>query len=73
MGWPDGALRIMPGIESHFWGVTLSWNVLIPIIILPGLMFTILMMLPFIEGWITRTSGSTTCSSGRATRRRAPR
>ncbi len=54
MGWPDGALRIMPGIESHFWGVTLSWNVLIPIIILPGLMFTILMMLPFIEGWITQ-------------------
>ncbi|MDP2775995.1 MAG: cytochrome b, partial [Nocardioides sp.] len=43
MGWPDGALRIMPGWESEFWGVTLSWNVFIPIIVLPGLMFTILM------------------------------
>ena len=54
MGWPDGALRIMPGWETHLWGHTLSWNVLLPIIVLPGLMFTILLMLPFIEGWITR-------------------
>jgi ubiquinol-cytochrome c reductase cytochrome b subunit len=54
MGWPDGALRIMPGLESEFWGVTLSWNVFLPIIVLPGLMFTILLMLPFIEGWITQ-------------------
>ena len=53
MGWPDGALRIMPGWESHFFGVTLSWNVFLPIIVLPGLMFTILLMLPFIESWIT--------------------
>ncbi len=53
MGWPDGALRIMPGWESSFFGVTLSWNVLLPIIVLPGLMFTILVMLPFIETWIT--------------------
>ncbi|MET1006039.1 MAG: ubiquinol-cytochrome c reductase cytochrome b subunit, partial [Propionibacteriaceae bacterium] len=61
MGWPDGALRIMPNWESHLFqgaggipGVTLSWNVFLPIIVLPGLMFTILMMLPFIEGWITQ-------------------
>ncbi len=54
MGWPDGALRIMPGWETHLWGNwTLSWNVFFPIIVLPGLMFTILMMLPFIESWIT--------------------
>ena len=54
MGWPDGALRIMPNWETHIWGVTLSWNVFLPIIVLPGLMFTILLMLPFIEGWITQ-------------------
>ena len=54
MGWPDGALRIMPGIETELFGVTLSWNVFLPIIVLPGLMFTILMMLPFIESWITQ-------------------
>ena len=37
MGWPDGALRIMPGMESHFLRrLTRSrWNVLIPILILP--------------------------------------
>src|SRR6201991_2822129 len=36
MGWPDGALRIMPGWESHLFtgpgglpAVTLSWNVLL--------------------------------------------
>ncbi len=53
MGWPDGALRIMPNLETHIWGITLSWNVFLPIIVLPGLMFTILMMLPFLEQWIT--------------------
>jgi ubiquinol-cytochrome c reductase cytochrome b subunit len=54
MGWPDGALRIFPGIESHIFGHTISWNVLIPIIVLPGVMFTILLLLPFIECWITQ-------------------
>src|SRR4051812_27830558 len=54
MGWPDGALRIFPGWETHLFGFTLSWNVFLPIIVLPGLMFTILLMLPFIESWITR-------------------
>ena len=53
MGWPDGALRIMPNFETHIWHHTISWNVLLPIIVLPMLMFTILLMLPFIEAWIT--------------------
>ena len=53
MGWPDGALRIFPGWESHVWGHTISWNIFLPIIVLPGLMFTILLLLPFIETWIT--------------------
>ena len=54
MGWPDGALRIMPNWETHLWNNwTLSWNVFLPIIVLPGLMFTIVMMLPFLEQWIT--------------------
>jgi ubiquinol-cytochrome c reductase cytochrome b subunit len=52
MGWPDGALRIFPGWETHLFGFTLSWNIFLPIIVLPGLMFTILLMLPFIEQWI---------------------
>jgi ubiquinol-cytochrome c reductase cytochrome b subunit len=53
MGWPDGALRIMPGWETSIWGVTISWNVMIPILILPPLMLTILILLPFLEAWIT--------------------
>lgn len=53
MGWPDGALRIMPGIETHIWGITISWNVMLPILVLPMLMFTILLLLPFLDAWIT--------------------
>ncbi len=53
MGWPDGALRIMPGWETHIFGVTISWNVMLPILILPVVMFMLLMLLPFIEAWIT--------------------
>jgi quinol---cytochrome-c reductase cytochrome b subunit len=53
MGWPDGALRVMPGWETHLFGFTLSWNVFLPIIVLPGVMFTILLLLPFIEEFIT--------------------
>jgi ubiquinol-cytochrome c reductase cytochrome b subunit len=53
MGWPDGALRIMPGIETHIWGYTISWNVMLPILVLPIVMFMILLLLPFIDAWIT--------------------
>ncbi len=53
MGWPDGALRIMPGWESEFLGVTLSWNVFLPILVLPILLFVVVLLLPFIEAWIT--------------------
>src|SRR6476619_2542613 len=53
MGWTAGALRIMPGIETHIFGITISWNVMLPILILPVVMFLLLMMLPFIEAWIT--------------------
>ncbi|QZY28036.1 cytochrome bc1 complex cytochrome b subunit [Nocardioides coralli] len=53
MGWPDGALRIMPGWESTFGPFTMSWNVFLPIIVLPGVAFTVLLLLPFIEAFIT--------------------
>jgi ubiquinol-cytochrome c reductase cytochrome b subunit len=54
MGWPDGLLRIIPtGWESYVFGYTISWNILLPILVLPPLMLVILMMLPFIEAWIT--------------------
>ncbi len=53
MGWPDGLLRIIPGWETHVFGITISWNVMLPILVLPPLMLVILMALPFLEAWIT--------------------
>ncbi|WGL53792.1 ubiquinol-cytochrome c reductase cytochrome b subunit [Nocardioides sp. BP30] len=53
MGWPDGALRIMPGWESHFWGSTWSWNIFIPVILMPMLSWMVVTMLPFLEAWVT--------------------
>ncbi|QDH11007.1 ubiquinol-cytochrome c reductase cytochrome b subunit [Nocardioides dongxiaopingii] len=54
MGWPDGLLRIIPGWESVIGGYTISWNVMLPILIVPPLMLVILIALPFIESWITK-------------------
>jgi ubiquinol-cytochrome c reductase cytochrome b subunit len=53
MGWLEGSVRIFPGFESHFWGVTLSWNLLIPALIIPPAFVTLVALYPFIEGWIT--------------------
>ncbi len=53
MGWLDGALRIMPALETQAFGVTISWNVLIPGLALMGILFGILGAYPFIEQWIT--------------------
>lgn len=53
MGWPDGLLRIIPPLETHVWGITVSWNVMIPILVMPPLMLVVLMALPFLESWIT--------------------
>ena len=53
IGWLDGALRIMPNFESYLFGYTISWNVLIPAVIMPGIVFTALAFYPFLEAWIT--------------------
>jgi len=53
MGWLEGSVRIMPGFESHFWGITLSWNLLIPALIIPPLFVTVVALYPFIEQWVT--------------------
>lgn len=53
MGWPDGALRIIPGWESEIFGYLISWNIMIPILLLPPVMLVILMLLPFLDAWIT--------------------
>jgi ubiquinol-cytochrome c reductase cytochrome b subunit len=53
MGWLDGLVRMAPPIESYIFGYTISWNILIPGLILPGIMFTGLALYPFIESWAT--------------------
>ncbi|WP_438362073.1 cytochrome bc1 complex cytochrome b subunit [Nocardioides antri] len=53
MGWPDGLLRIIPPLETHAWGVTISWNVVIPILVAPPTLLLVVMLLPFIEARIT--------------------
>lgn len=54
MGWPDGLLRIIPGwTEVSFWGVTLALPVFLTVILVPTVMIVLLILLPFIENWIT--------------------
>jgi ubiquinol-cytochrome c reductase cytochrome b subunit len=53
MGWLDGLVRMAPPLETHAFGYTISWNILIPGLILPGIMFTLLALYPFIESWMT--------------------
>ena len=52
MGWADGLLRIMPPLETHAWGVTISWNILIPLVV-PVILLMVVMLLPFVEAWVT--------------------
>jgi ubiquinol-cytochrome c reductase cytochrome b subunit len=53
IGFLDGALRIFPPWESHILGHTISWNIFLPAVVLPGILFTLLGAYPFIEQWIT--------------------
>ncbi|WP_084713655.1 cytochrome bc1 complex cytochrome b subunit [Streptacidiphilus rugosus] len=52
MGFSEGLIRIMPGWEIRAWGHTLELGVFIPLVIF-GLMFIVIALYPFIEGWIT--------------------
>ena len=53
MGWLEGGLRIMPPWETEIWGFTISWNVMVPGLLLMGLLFMVLGAYPFVEAWIT--------------------
>ncbi|MFD6445743.1 cytochrome bc complex cytochrome b subunit [Promicromonospora sp. NPDC060204] len=51
----DGALRLMPGPgwEWVIGGYTLSMNILIPAVVVPGILFTLLFAWPFLEARVT--------------------
>jgi ubiquinol-cytochrome c reductase cytochrome b subunit len=53
IGFLEGSLRMMPNLEWNFWGHTLSLNVLVPSLVVPGIIFTGLAIYPFFEAWIT--------------------
>ncbi len=53
MGWLDGLLRIMPNWETHWFGFTWSWNVLIPSQVVPGILIGVLLLYPWIEQFVT--------------------
>lgn len=57
VGFLEGALRLMPGVETRLWGHTLMWNPLVPGVLLPGALFLVLYAYPFFERWITRGTG----------------
>ncbi|MGP3983140.1 cytochrome bc1 complex cytochrome b subunit [Streptomyces sp. KR80] len=57
VGFLEGALRLIPPFETMVWGHTLMWNVLVPAVILPGLLFLGLYLYPFFERWVTGDSG----------------
>jgi quinol-cytochrome oxidoreductase complex cytochrome b subunit len=53
VGFLEGALRLVPPWETTLWGHTLMWNVLLPAIVLPGLLFGVLYVYPFVEQRLT--------------------
>ena len=53
MGIAEGTLRIMPGWETHIFGTTWSWNVMIPGQIAPFALFGLFLAYPFIEAWVS--------------------
>jgi ubiquinol-cytochrome c reductase cytochrome b subunit len=57
MGFLDGSIRLFPAWEIQFWNYTIS-PILWPTVILPGIMFTLLALYPFIEARLTKDRAS---------------
>ncbi|GAA2784110.1 ubiquinol-cytochrome c reductase cytochrome b subunit [Streptomyces rameus] len=53
VGFLEGALRLVPPWESNVAGHTFMWNVLLPAVVLPGLLFAVLYAYPFVEQRLT--------------------
>ena len=53
MGFLDGSIRLFPAWEIRFWDYTIS-PILWPCVVLPGVMFTLLALYPFIEARLTK-------------------
>ncbi|WP_443065631.1 cytochrome bc1 complex cytochrome b subunit [Streptomyces sp. NBC_00557] len=53
VGYLEGALRLMPAWETDFAGHTIVWDVFLPGVALPAVLFLILYAYPFFERWLT--------------------
>jgi ubiquinol-cytochrome c reductase cytochrome b subunit len=56
VGWLEGALRLGPPFEPTIFGVTIP-SPFVPGILVPGVLFTILALWPFLERWRTKDRG----------------
>ncbi len=53
MGWLDGALRIMPSWEFAGFGHTIPFEIFLPAVLFPGVVFGLFWSWPFIEAKLT--------------------
>ncbi|MEV6112735.1 cytochrome bc complex cytochrome b subunit [Streptomyces sp. NPDC052109] len=56
VGFLEGSLRLVPPWETNLAGHTLMWNVLLPAVVLPALLFLVLYAYPFVEQRLTGES-----------------
>ncbi|MFI9361437.1 cytochrome bc complex cytochrome b subunit [Kitasatospora sp. NPDC053057] len=57
IGFIEGALRLMPAVETGVLGHTISWSAFLPALVVPGLLFGALYAYPFAERWLTPGGG----------------
>ncbi|WP_369166727.1 cytochrome bc complex cytochrome b subunit [Streptomyces sp. R28] len=53
VGFLEGSLRLVPPWETVVAGHTVMWNVLLPAVVLPGVLFAVLYAYPFVERRVT--------------------
>jgi ubiquinol-cytochrome c reductase cytochrome b subunit len=53
VGFLEGGLRLMPAAETNIAGHTIAWDVFLPGVVLPTLLFLVLYAYPFFERWLT--------------------
>jgi ubiquinol-cytochrome c reductase cytochrome b subunit len=53
MGFIEGSLRMFPNWTWNIAGHTVAWNVFVPALVVPGVIFTGLALWPMIERWAT--------------------
>ncbi|MCW2606463.1 MAG: qcrB [Frankiales bacterium] len=51
--WLDGSSRLMPNLEIRELGHTIPLNILLPAVVMPGILFTLMMAYPWLEARFT--------------------